>query len=580
MIAAPSLPPAPIAAPSSNLGERGPEPVTLVSLLSDGVLLYLAGLVFVLLVVRRQLRDAPSWVGPALAAVVLAGAALRLALSPVAPLNAWSYSRIIPLAAHSYDGLLMPLLSRAIGATFRLSAVNFAAGFAVSAATPLVLFAHARYVLKDWRSALAAAAILAVLPMHLRFSHSDVEILQTLLTSSFTFVVLYAALTDPSPRWRAACFAALPLLCVATYYSRPEAIIFFPLDLGGVLIAWSVTPRARRALATGLITAAAAFSVLTHLLVRYRHNLDDGLSLRTLRTAIETLFSPRFNMLINPWSTPPGLAVAAVLGGAYLWRRGERARAAFLGLWLLAFFVVHSYVVPTVPAMQARYHLNLVTPFVLLAAALAPALVRAPLWARLGAALYLLASPLLHRGFVSDVDYFEMREYAFLEASRDRIPDRCTVLEFQPALSTADPSRIHSSRLNRVGARLKDGVRRWSWSVVSLGELAPTYHGEEPRERLSPAARALIADPPPCLMVYLGLTCRSHRPLSAEVAPVCAEVRAALDLEPVARTRFRSRVYDSASVGRIFTGADGRTYTVEALDDGSEVELGLYRLRR
>ena len=569
-----------ISAPAEDLRERGPGSVGLLDVLNDGVLLYLAGLVFVLLAIRRQLRDIPSWVGPALAGVVLGGAVLRFALAPVAPLNAWSYSRIIPLARHSYDGVVLPLLSRLTGATFRLNAVNFAAGIAIAAATPLVLFAHARYVLKDWRSALAAAAILAALPLHLRFSHSDVEILQTLLTSSLTFVVLYGALTDDSARWRAACFIALPLLCVATYYSRPEAIIFFPLDLGGVAIAWTTTPRARRALAAVLVSAAAVFSVFTHLLVRYRQNLDDGLSLRTLRTAFDTLLSPRFNMLLSPWSTPPGLVVAAVIGAVYLWRQGERARAVFLVLWLLAFFVVHSYVIPTVPAMQARYHLNLVTPFVLLAAAATPALLRAPTFARIGAALYLLASPWLHRGFIRDVDYFEMREFAFLESVRGRIPDRCTVLEFQPALSTADPTRTHASRLARVGARIRGGVTRWAWNIVPLGEIAPARSGEEPREVLSAAARAVIQRPPPCLMVYLGLTCRSHRPLATPVAPVCEEVRAALDLEPVSETRFRSNIYDSVSVGRIVVGPDGRTQTTHALENDSEVALGLYRQRR
>ncbi len=569
----------PVSAPATPLGERSPNRLTLGGLLADGVVLFLAGLIFIAVVTRRQLRDTPAWVGPALAAIVVAGAALRLAMSPVAPLNAWSYARIIPLARHTYEGVVLPNLSQATGATFYLTAVNFTAGFLVSALTPLVLFAHARYVLKDHVSALAAAAILAVLPMHLRFSHSDVEILQTLLTSSLTFVVLYGALTDDSPRWRAACFAALAPLCVATYYSRPEAIIFFPLDLGGIVIAWSSTPRARRALAAGVISAAGVFSIVTHLLVSYRHNLDDGLSLRTLQTALRTLFSPRFNMLISPWSTPPGLLLAAALGGLYLWRRGERARSAFLVTWLLAFFVVHSYVIPWAPAMQARYHLNLVTPFVLLAAALTPALARAPRWAMALAAVYLAASPLLHRAFIRDVDYFEMREYAFLESVRDRIPDRCTVLEFQPMLSVSSPTHLHASRLNRIGTRVRAGQSRWSWDVVSMGAVDPAAHPGEPRETLSPAAREVIAHPPPCLMAYLGLMCRSHRLLSAPTAPVCDELRASVDLERVAVTRFRSRIYDPVSVGRIVLGPTGRTETQRALREGDEVELGLYRIR-
>lgn len=570
--------PAADVAPPPNFGEHGPVSLNLDDLLEDGVVLYLAGLAFVLLVIRRQLREEPRWVPWGLAGVVTGGAAVRLAMAPVAPLNAWSYVRVIPLAERSYEGVVLPLASRALGLTVHLTAVIFSAGFALAAAAPLVLFAHARYVLKDGRSALAAAAILALLPLHIRFSHCDVEILQSLLTSSFTFVVLYCALTDASPSWRAACFLALPLLCLATYYARPEAIVFFPLDLGGVLVASSASPRGRRALASALISAAAVFSVVNHLLTHYRHNVDDGLSVRTLHTAATTLFSLRHDMILNPWSSPPGLVLLAALGAATLWRAGERGRMAFLALWFLAFFVVHSYVVPTVPAMTARYHLNLVTPFVLLAAAATPALLRAPVWVRVAAALYVVASPLVHRAFIRDVDYFEMREFAFLTAVRDRIPDRCTVLEFQPAVSTDNPSLLHGSRLARVGSILDRGAARWSWEVVPLGVLPPLRPGEEPREVLSPAARAILRTPRPCTMLYLGLTCASHRPLSAPEAPVCAEARATLDLVPVAETRFRSRVYDSVAVGRLVS-IDGATHTVHALHDGSEVRLGLYRVR-
>jgi hypothetical protein len=576
--ATPDAAPGLAVAPPPNFGEHGPSSTNFDDLIEDGVLLYLAGLAFVLLVIRRQLRGEPPWVPWALAGVVLGGAGLRLALAPVAPLNAWSYVRVIPLAAQSYEGVVLPFVSRSLGLTVHLTSVIFSAGFALAAAAPLVLFAHARYVLKDWRSALAAAAILALLPLHIRFSHSDVEILQSLLTSSFTFVVLYCALTDPSPSWRAACFLALPLLCLATYYARPEAIVFFPLDLGGVVVASGASPRGRRALAAALISAAAAFSVVNHLLLHYRHNVDDGLSLRTLHTAAITLFSLRHNMILSPWSSPPGLVLLAALGGVTLWRSRERGRAAFLLAWFLAFFVVHSYVIPTVPAMTARYHLNLVTPFVLLAAAATPALLRAPAWARAAAALYLAASPLVHRGFIRDVDYFEMREFAFLTSVRDRIPDRCTLLEFQPAVSTENPSLTHGSRLARVGSILDRGSARWSWEVVPLGTLPPPSPGEEPHEVLSPVARAILRAPRPCTMVYLGLTCASHRPLSTPVAPVCAEARAALDLVPVAETRFRSHVYDSVTVGRLVS-INGVTHTVHALHDGSEVSLGLYRVR-
>ena len=94
---------------------------------------------------------------------------------------------------------------------------------------------------------------------------------------------------------------------------------------------------------------------------------------------------------------------------------------------------------------------------------------------------------------------------------------------------------------------------------------------------LSPEARAVLHERPPCLMVYLGLTCFSHRPRSAREAPVCEQIRAALDLEPIAETRFRSHVYDTVSVGRVVMDSSGVTHTVRTLR--GEVELGLYRVR-
>ena len=407
---------------------------------------------------------------------------------------------------------------------------------------------------------------------------------QSLLTSSFTFVVLYGALSDPSRAWRTACFLALPLLCVATYYTRPENIIFYPLDLGAILLSSAGAPWRRRALAVALSTVAAVYSVVTRLLVNYGHNVQEGLSLQTLRTAAHTLFSLRFNMLLNPWSNPPGVTLLALVGAVLLWRRGERWRAVFLGTWLLGFFVVHSYVMPHVPAMQARYHLNLVTPMVLLAAAGTPELLRAPRALPYLVALYLLAAPLAHLAFERDADYFEMRELDFLRREvRPRIPPGCTVLEFQPVFNTANPAMTHASRIQRLAERMVDGVSGPAWEVVSTGvmpRVAPLdERGPEAREVLSPAALDVLAHPPQCLLVYEGLTCWSHRPQSTAIAPVCADLRQRLDLVTLTRTRFRANVYDSVNAGRIVTTPDGSTRSIPVLHDGSTVTLSLYHVR-
>src|SRR5262249_53150462 len=117
-----------------------------------------------------------------------------------------------------------------------LSDVLFGTTYVLAVLTPLVMYAHGRYVLADHRSALAATALLVVLPQHLRFSLSDVDMMQSLATSSLTFVVLYAALLDPWRAWRRLAFLVLPLLCIATYSSRPENLLFVALNLGAIYV--------------------------------------------------------------------------------------------------------------------------------------------------------------------------------------------------------------------------------------------------------------------------------------------------------------------------------------------------------
>src|SRR6185369_355230 len=284
---------------------------------------------------------------------VLLAAALRLLLSREAPMNVWPYERIIPIARHTFDGVVLPMLSRTTGTSFDLTEVIFKWDLVLASITPLVFFAHARYVLGDITSAFAAAAILTVLPNHLHFSRADSEFIQSLATSSLTFVVLYTALRDSSPRWRGLCFVLLPLLCTATYFVRPENMVFYPIDIGAILLTSGFgVPRVRQVLAFVLVSCAAAFAYVNFLLVRYAENIHEGLSVHTLVNAATMVFSPRLNTLINVSITPPGLTLLAAVGAVCLYRRGLPKRAIFLVAWLLGFFVVHSYVRPTAPEMQ------------------------------------------------------------------------------------------------------------------------------------------------------------------------------------------------------------------------------------
>lgn len=543
----------------------------------DGVLLSLLALGFLVAALRRHLRDTPRGVGVALMAVGALGLALRLAISVEAPMNAWPYSRVVPLASALYDGPWLQSWVRATGRGLPLVDLVFWVDLALAAVTPLAIFAHARSVLRDWRSALAASLLVATLPMHIRFSRSDVEFLQSLAASSMTFVALYGSLADTSRAWRVACSVALPAWSVATYLTRPENMVFLPLDLAAIAVASRgvKAPRLRIAVTALLVCAPAAVAFALHLLAHYRATLGAALSLHTLASALGTAVDRRFNTLINPAVTPPWITPLAALGASSLWRGGERARSVFLVAWLVAFFVAHSFVRPHEVAMQARYHLHLVTPLVLLAAASVPWLVarsRHAAWALVAASL---AAPWLYLGFERDTGFYEMREFAFVRRVSARVPDGCTVLEFRGVPDARTPETHFDSRWQRFASRLgRDGPER-AWRVVTADALARGATGAG--EVLSREARAVLRSPPSCAMIYLGLSCVAQRAEGLREAVVCDALRTSGRMTLVARETITGRVYDSMNIGHIVEIGARRWDTLHLLPRGTRVELALYR---
>lgn len=546
------------------------------ALLRDGVLLFFGGLTLTLLHLRRTLRNEPRSTWLWLLGLLVLGATLRLTLARETAMNVWPYNREVPLARLAFDGVVLPAVSAAFNLRFYLTDVIFKATTLLAIVTPLAFFAHARYVLRDTKGALFAVALLVVLPNHIRFSRADSEFIQSLATSSLTFVVLYTALRDPSRVWRSVCFALLPILSVATYFVRPENLFFYLVDIGAILLtSGDEAPRRRKWIAFVEVTAAAAFAFVVHLLAQYRSAVQEGLSLRTLWNAAALFFDVRLNTLINASITPPGLTMLAVAGGVLLYRRGERTRSVFLTLWLLGFFVVHSFVRPSQPEMQARYHLHLITPMLLLAASALPDLARLrPGFLAVGA-VYFAASPLLHWRFIRNVEFNEMREFNFLRAASRTIPNECVVLELSPALGT-DPDPVMASRLDRMSLMLDGGFAHRAFTVVNLGRLAGGTLNGEPHETLSAEARAVLEHPPPCLRFYEGLTCRSHRPPSTTSAPVCEEPRGRLALGVEATTTFGSHVYDEVQAGRLKNLPGGQTLCVVRLVEGESIPLTLY----
>ena len=514
---------------------------------TDGILLGVAVLGLLIAMVRRQLQGAPRHVGWALAGVVVGGAALRLLIAPEAALGAWPYSRIIYLSRFIHGSPTLAAVTEALDARVYLTDVIFTSNLVIAALTPLALFAHAHYVLKDHRAALAAAALIAVLPNHIHFSRSEVEFIPSIALSSIAFALVHAALGEPSRPARWAATALLPVLTAAALWTRPLNILLVPLLLASAIVLPSggrPPPRLRVALVAALITACGVVGVFGNLLPIYGREVNDGLQLGTAWNSVRVLFSPSHNTLINPRITPLGITVLAIAGFLYLWRRGERRHAGFLAGWLGFYFIANSYVMPAEPAMQARYHLHLAPPLVLLAA---PALVdiyRQRRWFGVAACVYLAICPLLHLSYERDTAFNDVREFAFVRGARDQIPNGCTILEY-----TGAGRGDHDARFARIGAVLDRGKLDTRWRVVPAGgppgPASPGSPGAEPgHDWLRPEARALLASPPECLMIYEGLPCLSEKEPGEPIAPACAALRADPRLERVATERFGSRPYD------------------------------------
>ena len=351
-------------------------------------------------------------------------------MAPRTALGPWPYERVTAVNRAVWDSALWPPLSRVFGAIYYFDLATTVT-LVFACLTPLAIWAHARELLGSSRIALIAAAVVACLPTHIRFSHSEVAFIPSIAISSTTFFVLHVAMKDDAKRMRRVAMVALPFLSAATFMARPLNQLFLPLLLiTGYWFAREHAPRARRLVACALMTVAAVVTATAHLLGNYRDQIGEGMTGETLVRGARALFSVHHNTLINVGITPPLLLLAAVLGVAAHVRSEQRGRVLFLILWLLAFFVAHAYVLPEAVAMQARYHLHLVVPFAFLAALGIDAVASKH---RAAAALLMalvVASPALHAGFIGDVDFSDLNEHAFVADLVDRVGQHRLGLSF------------------------------------------------------------------------------------------------------------------------------------------------------
>ena len=542
------------------------------AILTDGIVLVAVGLLLFVPILVRQRREIPRGYALGLLAVTAVGAALRIFLSEPTMLDAWPYSRITPFTRLIYDG---PVLA-ALGGTYYLTDVLFDSNLVLSILTPCAIFAHARYLFRDPRIALAAAGLLAVLPNHIRFARSDVAFVQLVLLSCLAFIALHEALGSSSRRRRGVAMVLLPLIAVAAFDSRPLACNLGPLLIAAAWLFFPPeVPRSRRWTASLLVLLAMAYDIQFHLLGRHASQVHDGLAFETFERGFYGMFST-YNTLLLPRVTPLGLTALSAVGLGVLALRGAAIKGLFLLAWLVGFYLSLGFVLSPITDMQARYHLHLVEPFVQLAAV---GLVAVYSWRRrigLALAAYAALSPLLHSGFIRDVGYSLPAEFTVLTTYREHIPPGCTVFEYMGPEPGVPGDPLH---LGRISEAVRGGRPGWQWNVVSIGA---AEGGESP---LRAEVLELLRDPPQCLYLYQGTRCYTEKPVAAPIAPACAELRRELAqrreliIVPVQQDDIPNRVYDhemSIGLGSKVLEVNAKGYFAEPIME--RIPLWLYRI--
>lgn len=490
----------------------------------DGVLMIVLIVVLAGLIAARHLVAQPRWMIGALVLVVASGIAVRLALSPRTFLGAWPWTRMYPNVRAVASGHALGAWVEAGHEVF-LTDTMLWTNFAYAAAMPLVLFGHATYLLRDARAGLFAAAAVALLPQHIRYSICEDGFVGSLVLTSLAFAAIHGWLRDPSPAVRWALFLALPFVLLPGYLLRPLNILFILVYSGALLFLHTEgIPRARRfaGLAVVLIVGAVAFAEFAD--ANRESNPQPPWVIA--RSALEVLFNPRLFILTHPGFTPPALVVLAVAGGVLAYRAGEKRLVGFLVAWLGLFWLAHAVVVQE--SMQGRYHLHLVVPFLLLGA-LTVRYAPEAWWSdrrfRIGAAVAgasLLAGPWLHSGFIHDVGYTEIEEYRFVHSLRDEVPERCTVVEY------VGPDGLDfGSRFGRIGER-PHAEARFDVEALHDGDVTP--------ERIE-----ALAATPGCLAIYEGLMCAVGR------EGICDHLRNRLGGRWTREWRAPVRLYDMSS---------------------------------
>ncbi len=464
----------------------------------------LAIIVWLLLLARHQLRSASRLTRWGFVGFVVLGAAWRVWLSPMIAATAWSWSRESPLPLLLSRGPVLGLLAEYAPGPLWFDDVVHIVHLVLACLTPIALFAHGAALLKDPRTAVIAAGLLAMSPHHIRFAATDAYFIPSLWLSSSAFAAVYAVAS--ARRWfsQAAAIVALLLLTWLTLAARPLNILFVPLLLVSAWMASEGKKDARgRLLVIAACILAPGLARLYSMLTVQTQSVSQGLSLSTLTDGIRLLFRPTHNPM-TAWALTPPLWTPLIAWGAWLTWRADRRRAAFLLAWLFGFILAHGVVVPENPGMNARYQLHALAPMVLLAAPAARRLAELLWTARPGGrvaavvfGLTLIVAPLLHRPAIEDTTAYVQQEHLFYAQVRALASDRCVVIERLRPRSLGEVTPRAPRLAQHIGGR---GPR---WRSIALSQEVETAMsngvGSAP-ERGSSPRRPGAKRPPPSVV--------------------------------------------------------------------------------
>lgn len=537
--------PSTMTTPSPSMSRAG---ISLARFAVDGVLgLALIWILGVLLAVRL-LRDAPRWMRWALPAIVLAGIVVRLDVSPPALLGAWPWSRVWPNVRAVFDGPALGLWAASSGQTIFLTDVMMWTNFAYAAVMPLILFSHATYLIRDPRAGMAASFALAFLPQHIRFSRCEDAFVPSLVFTSLAFALIHAWLRDSSKLVRGLALGALPFVLYPGYLLRPLNMLFIGVYFAAIALLHPETAPTKRRIVGLAVVVGVGLAALPSFISTNEVALHNAISdLQWVGRIFRVVSTPQLFVLTDLRVTPLVLLVCAGAGAHVAWRNGEKRLVIFLGGWLSLFIAAHAFVVE--PAMQPRYHLHLVVPFVLFGAAAVPFLWRKARAGLLCAALVLLAAPWMHKPWIRDLHYAEMQEYEFVRDARSLIPEGCTVVEY-----VGTDERAMELRFARIGEVRSAGGVSSRYHVIPA--FSPGVGG-----RAADAANAVLNHPPACLYMYHGLACSTD-----PAADACGALRARVSAEVVKQIEIPMDLYD-------------RRMATHAPSAGTWVPLTLLRIR-